>query len=191
MLNSTTESSFSLLFSRSSSSYNKKHRVRGADAQGAPIPEEGDAPGQGLPRLTHHLSLLHRAREAVQEEAVLAGRGVQVVLDQLHHHLVTHLRNGDGHALISHTEPLYACQIFLLLLLFILNSHSRSHRQPQQHRARPQQGESCTSDMPRSGKCCWGWASTWLMRHLTWLMGHFVPHSGRQPYNKLPNVFFF
>lgn len=130
MLNSTTESSFSLLFSRSSSSYNKKPRVRGADAQGAPIPKEGDAPGQGLPRLTHHLSLLHRAREAVQEEAVLAGRGVQVVLDQLHHHLVTHLRNGDGHTLISHTEPLCACQIFLLLLLFILNSHSRSHRQP-------------------------------------------------------------
>lgn len=48
-----------------------------------------------LQELIQHFSLLHRAWEAVQEEAVLAGRGVKVVLNQLHHHLITHLRRGE------------------------------------------------------------------------------------------------
>lgn len=53
----------------------------------------GAAPEQG--GTTYHLRLFHRAGEAVQEEPVLAGRGVQVVLNQLHHHLIAHLQRGD------------------------------------------------------------------------------------------------
>lgn len=57
-------------------------------------------PKQGVP---YHLCLFHCAWEAVQEEPVLAGRGVQVVLNQLHHHLITHLQRSNRYVVRKDT----------------------------------------------------------------------------------------
>lgn len=45
---------------------------------------------------TYHLCLSHSAREPIQEEAIFAGGGLQVLLNQLHHHLITHLMKEKG-----------------------------------------------------------------------------------------------
>lgn len=42
--------------------------------------------------ITDHLSLFDRAREAVQQEALAAGWCVQVLLNELHHHLIADLQ---------------------------------------------------------------------------------------------------
>ena len=46
----------------------------------------------------HHLCLFDRAGETIQQEAILAGWRVQVLLDEFHHHLVTdlHKQNKDN-----------------------------------------------------------------------------------------------
>lgn len=92
MLNSMTESSFSFLFSRSSSSCNKTPTSEGLREKGLLVLREGVADAAPKQELPYHLCLFHCAWEAVQEEPILAGRGVQVVLNQLYHHLITHLQ---------------------------------------------------------------------------------------------------
>lgn len=57
--------------------------------------------------LTYHFSLLHRAWEAIEEEAILAWRGVKVVLYQLHHHLVAHLQRAETGAHSGGTPQFY------------------------------------------------------------------------------------
>lgn len=95
MLNSMTESSFSRLFSRSSSSCNRKDSAQRARGTATGSREGGDARAAPKQDLTYHFGLLHRAWEAIQEEAILTGRGVEVVLNQLHHHLIAHLQRGE------------------------------------------------------------------------------------------------
>lgn len=45
---------------------------------------------------TYHLRLSHSAREPIQEETISAEGGLQVLLNQLHHHLITHLIKEEG-----------------------------------------------------------------------------------------------
>lgn len=65
-------------------------------SQGTPVSMEGgDAGADPKQELTYHFGLLHCAWEAIQEEAILAGRGVKVVLNQLHHHFIAHLQRRE------------------------------------------------------------------------------------------------
>lgn len=109
MLNSMTESSFSLLFSKSSSSCKSKHPTqRGRCKSRAPHhPEERSCLRSPEQQLKYHFSLLHCAWEAIQQEAILAGRSVEVVLNQLHHHLIAHLQRGEMGAWSEQTAGIY------------------------------------------------------------------------------------
>lgn len=65
---------------------------------------------------TYHLRLSHSAREPVQEEAIFAEGGLEVLLNQLYHHLITHLIKEEGEptecsSCWVHSNPLknYGC----------------------------------------------------------------------------------
>lgn len=113
-------------------------------SQGTPVSREGEDVG-AVPEqeLKYHFGLLHRAWEAVQEEAVFAGRGVEVVLNQLHHHLIAHLQREErqvhgqkGHPSFTHSY-LQSCCTHASAQPASQPFYSRSwcQRQQLQHRA--------------------------------------------------------
>lgn len=79
-----------------------------------------------------HLGLLDRAREAVEQEALAAGWRVQVLLDELHHHLVADLHTNTERLLSRWSSRTVARHSGLGQRLW-KNPHATG-AQPSQHR---------------------------------------------------------
>lgn len=122
--------------------------------------------------LLYHFSLLHCAWEAVQEEAVLAGRGVEVVLYQLHHHLVAHLQRAEMGAWSGGISQFYTQSCCTHNQCpGCTRAFSWFQRQQPQRRALLEQGESCLFRPAHTGEAL----SAMGVNTKTRLMRHFTP----------------